>query len=103
MINTIVEAGGEAVTINTLDPFFDVEKGISQLRQEKNAIILAHYYQALEIQDITDFIGDFLDLSRKAAATDADMIVCCGLKFMVPLQKMLNLSPLPNAHKALAT
>jgi quinolinate synthase len=52
----------------------DLRAEIDRLRKERNAIILAHYYQAPELQDLADFIGDSLDLSRKAAATDADVI-----------------------------
>ena len=48
---------------------------INRLRQDRNAVILAHYYQEPEIQDIADFVGDSLELSRKAASTDADVIV----------------------------
>ena len=50
---------------------------INRLRQDRNAVILAHYYQESEIQDIADFVGDSLELSRKAASTDADVIVFC--------------------------
>lgn len=68
----------------------DVEAGIRQLKREMNAVILAHYYQEDELQDLADFVGDSLDLSRKAAATDADVIVFCGVKFMAETAKILS-------------
>ena len=71
-------------------PFTDLEAEIDRLREERNAIIVAHYYQDPEIQDIADFVGDSLDLSRKAEATDADVIVFCGVKFMAETAKILS-------------
>jgi quinolinate synthase len=67
-----------------------LEEAIHRLRRERNAVILGHYYQDADIQDIADFIGDSLDLSRRAAATSADVIVFCGVRFMAEVAKILS-------------
>ncbi len=68
----------------------DVRAEIERLRKDRNAVILAHYYQKPEIQDLADFVGDSLELSKKAAATDADVIAFCGVKFMADTAKILS-------------
>jgi quinolinate synthase len=68
----------------------ELRGAIERLRRERNAVILAHYYQDDAIQDIADFIGDSLELARKAASTDADVIVFCGVHFMAETAKILN-------------
>ncbi len=74
---------------NTLS-VLQMEDEILRLKGEMNAVILAHYYQDDDIQDIADYVGDSLDLARKAAATDADVIVFCGVKFMAEGAKILS-------------
>ena len=73
-----------------LNPDQPLEAEINRLRKEMNAVILAHYYQEDDIQDIADLVGDSLDLARKAADTTADVIVFCGVKFMAEGAKILN-------------
>src|ERR1700712_3956154 len=68
----------------------DLRAEIERLRKDRNAVILAHYYQKPEIQDLADFVGDSLELSRKAAATDAEVIAFCGVKFMADTAKILS-------------
>ncbi len=88
----VVQSARETVVppdVSAMSPA-ELEAGIADLKAKRNAVILAHYYQESEIQDLADFVGDSLQLSQAAAKTKADVIVFCGVHFMAETAKILN-------------
>jgi quinolinate synthase len=76
----------------SIPPGLDLEREIRELKRQKRAVLLAHYYQEEEIQELADFVGDSLDLSRNAQKSDADIIAFAGVRFMAETAKILNAS-----------
>ena len=109
-----ISVGALTHTVKALDISMNIQltpeylrKAIAELKRKRHAVVLAHYYVAPEVQDIADFVGDSLELSRKAADTDAEVIVFCGVRFMAETAAVLSPDkkvyiPVPDAGCSLA-
>ena len=109
-----ISVGALTHTVKALDISMNIQltpeyltKAIKELKKKHNAVVLAHYYVPAEVQDVADFVGDSLELSRKAAETDAAVIVFCGVRFMAETAAVLSPDkkvyiPVPDAGCSLA-